>query len=199
MFDKRGLVIYRGRSMTPTLMPFDILEVVPYKGRRIKRGDVVVFIPPGRRQMVVHRVFSIDSSGIRTKGDSNPDADSIILKPDDVIGRVVSVQRSNKRIRIYRGRIGEKMLIIKRMTIRFDNVISRLLHYPYHYLAKTGLFRLFLPSTLRPRVITFKRPLHDELQIVMGRRVIGRFIAQEGRWQIKRPFLLFIDGQTINE
>lgn len=199
MFNKerQEIVIYRGRSMSPTLKHGDVLHILPYKGKGVRCGDVVVFIPQGKRNKVVHRVISMDSSGIRTKGDNNPCADSIPLSPHDIIGRVVSVQRGKKRIRIYGGRIGQVVLIIKRITIGLDRAISRLFHYPYHWLTQLGVFRVFLPPSLKPRIIRFRGPSGDDLRIVMGRRVIGRFIPQKGQWQIKRPFRVFISDDTI--
>ena len=46
-----------GSSMNPTLKPHDILQVVPYIGRKIRGGDVIVFLPPGSNRKVTHRVL----------------------------------------------------------------------------------------------------------------------------------------------
>jgi len=63
-------VSYVGPSMNPLLMGGDGLHIVPYKGRPIRPGDVIVFIRPGGETKVVHRVVSVDSRGIKTRGDN---------------------------------------------------------------------------------------------------------------------------------
>ncbi|KPK14349.1 MAG: hypothetical protein AMK69_28945 [Nitrospira bacterium SG8_3] len=61
-------MIYKGPSMNPTLKPGDQLWITPYNGQKVQRGDVVVFISPGDGSRVVHRIVSLDPSGIRTQG-----------------------------------------------------------------------------------------------------------------------------------
>jgi len=65
--------------MNPTLKAPDLLQVVPYQGKEIHRGDVIVFRPPGSKGMVVHRVISVDAQGVRTRGDKNSELDLWIL------------------------------------------------------------------------------------------------------------------------
>lgn len=43
----------------------------------------------------------------------------------------------------------------------------------------------------------WKRPQGTELQLVWGRRVIGRRHPGRVRWHIRRPFLLFVDKATL--
>ena len=89
--------------MNPLLKDGDEMKVVPYKKNLIQVGDVVVFSMKPGKQNVVHRVLSIDASGIRTKGDNNPAVDSGLLDPEEILGLVCSVRRKGKNIRIYGG------------------------------------------------------------------------------------------------
>ena len=94
---------FTGSSMKPTLKPGDGLRVHQYGDRKIRIGDVVVVCPPERGQHVVHRVISVDSHGIRTKGDNNNNMDDRILCTEDIIGQVVCVNRKNRSKTIYCG------------------------------------------------------------------------------------------------
>jgi molybdopterin converting factor small subunit len=46
---------YIGTSMNPTLKPGDKLEIIPYHGQGIRRGDVIALIPPGGDYKVWHQ------------------------------------------------------------------------------------------------------------------------------------------------
>jgi hypothetical protein len=50
---------------------------------------------------------------------------------------------------------------------------------------------------LRPRVITFERDGAREMQLVLGRRIIGRCAPGDAKWKIKRPFRLFVDEKAL--
>jgi hypothetical protein len=50
---------------------------------------------------------------------------------------------------------------------------------------------------LRPRVITFERDGQREMQLVLGRRIIGRCVPGEEKWKIKRPFRLIIREEFL--
>jgi len=52
---------------------------------------------------------------------------------------------------------------------------------------------------MRPRVISFNRDAGTELQLVMGRRVIGRWLEGKSGWNIRRPFRLFVDEAALPE
>jgi hypothetical protein len=44
-----------------------------------------------------------------------------------------------------------------------------------------------------------KGVLGKELQLLMGRRVIGRWLPGMSRWHIRRPFRLFVDEASLPE
>ena len=101
-------VIYRGPSMNPILKKKDILEVIPYKKKPIRCGDVVVFVcPKGGDKLVVHRVISIDSKGIRTRGDNNNCIDPWYLSSQDILGYVARIKRQSWPLPVHRGVKGQ--------------------------------------------------------------------------------------------
>ena len=180
--------------MNPTLKAGDQVRVLPYENTRIRVGDVIVFQAPEGTRHVTHRVISVDSRGVKTRGDNNNKTDSWVLRPDEIIGRVVSTCRGSKTILICGGRRG---MIYNRvlLTIKHINVtISHILHPAYHRLAESGIFRRALPHGIKPRVFCFTSPHGVEMQLLIGRWIIGRRRpGWDDQWHIRRPFLLFVD------
>jgi hypothetical protein len=190
---------YLGSSMNPTLKPGDRLQIIPYDGRIIQQGDVIVFISPEDGSKVVHRVVSLNSTGIKTQGDNCNHEDDWLLSREDIIGRVVSAQRGNRGLRVYGGLLGHLLALAIRATKSIDSNFTSLLRPFYQRLARAGVFRRWLPSRMRPRVIYFNRDAGTELQLVMGRRVIGRRLEGKTGWHIRRPFRLFVDEEALPE
>lgn len=192
-------ISYIGSSMNPTLKAPDTLQVLPYGGGKIQRGDVTVFLPPGSNHMVVHRVISVNAQGIRTRGDHNRDMDPWILSPDRIVGRVVGAQWGNRRRSIY-GRVRGRLCSFGVRAIRLiDLKISSLFRPIYHRLAQTGALRRWSPAWVKTRVLSFDRSTGMELQLLMGQRVIGRLLPGKNQWVIRRPFRLFVDEGSLPE
>ncbi len=195
--DTSKSIVYIGPSMNPVLKAPDILQVLPYRGEKIQRGDVIVFLPPGSEDMVVHRVISVNAQGIKTRGDKNSDIDPWILSPDRIVGRVVWAQWGNRRRSIHGGLAGRSYSLGVRAVRMLDSKISSLLHPAYHRLARRGILRRWLPARMQARVLSFDRSTGMELQLLMGRRVIGRLLAGTNQWMIQRPFRLFINEASL--
>lgn len=188
---------YIGSSMNPTLKPGDRLDTVPYDGQKIRRGDVIVFISPLDESKAVHRVVSMDSKGIKTRGDNCNRIDPYVLSPDQILGRVISVHRKNRRRRIFGGYLGRVFAGTARVVTALDVSASFLLRPFYHRLARSRILRRWKPVWLEPRVISFSHPGGTELQLLMGRWVIGRRLPGMARWNIRRPFRLFVDENSL--
>ena len=188
---------YIGSSMNPALKPGDRLDTIPYDKQKIRRGDVVVFISPADGSKVVHRVVSVDSKGIKTGGDSCKRIDPWVLSPDQILGRVISVHRRNRRRRIIGGYLGRVFARTARAFTALAVGASSLLSPVYHRLARSGILRCWMPVWLEPRVISFSHSAGTELQLLMGRWVIGRRLPGMARWNIRRPFRLFIDEDSL--
>jgi len=88
---------YIGPSMNPTLKAGDGLIVVAYEDSPIFVGDVVVFRHPEKKHRIAHRVVTVDSRGLTTRGDGNHRLDPWVLTRTDIIGRVVAAQRMTKK------------------------------------------------------------------------------------------------------
>jgi hypothetical protein len=61
-------------------------------------GQVVAFVSPGSQRLVVHRIIGRYESGFLIQGDnlSGPVADTV--RPGDILGRVVRIERGRKRV-----------------------------------------------------------------------------------------------------
>lgn len=188
---------YTGNSMIPTFRVGDELNIIPYGERKVKIGDVVVFSFPGETEKIVHRVVSIGSTHIRTRGDNNTLLDEEKIEIESIIGHVASVKRGTKSVTIYNGMAGELYLFILKAIKCAYRVISILLHPIYNRLSKMTCLKTILPHRLRPRLLCFQRPQGLELQIRVGEKVIGRCDAKNKQWIIKKPFKLFVQTPSL--
>jgi signal peptidase I len=62
----RAGIFCRGESMRPLFRPGDRIVFVPCRVESLRRGDVIIFAPPGQEERVVHRVVSTGPGSIRT-------------------------------------------------------------------------------------------------------------------------------------
>jgi len=192
-------VNYIGPSMNPILKSGDRLSIIPYNGKEVGRGDVIAFLPSGGDSKIIHRVISVGPSGIRTRGDNSSHVDPWILRHDQILGRIVAAQRGNRWRRIFGGMVG-RLLAVSVIAIHgVDSWVSFLLRPAYREFARAGIFIRLLPAQMRPRVISFDRGAGKELQLLMGGRVIGRWLPGKSGWQIRRPFRLFVDEASLPE
>jgi hypothetical protein len=183
--------------MNPTLRAGDELTVIPYRATNIRLGDVVVFRHPEGQYKVVHRVVSVCSEGVRTKGDNNIRMDPWVLGYDDIIGRIVSARRKNRSLTIHGG-IGGRILAPVLLSVRqFKMTASKVIQPAYHMAAKSGILRRLLPLQQKMRVLSFNKPEGKEWQLLLGNRVIGRRLPGREQWQIARPFRLFINETSL--
>jgi ubiquinone/menaquinone biosynthesis C-methylase UbiE/signal peptidase I len=95
----------KGWSMHPFIQDGDFITVVPIENSSIKTGDVVLYSPDGNR-IIVHRVVKRYKKDINrsmlVKGDALGGAPEKI-DIQNVLGKVVSVERGEHRISLDRG------------------------------------------------------------------------------------------------
>jgi signal peptidase I len=190
-------IFCRGESMQPLFRPGDRICFVPCRVEELRQGDVIIFIPPGQKERVVHRVVSTGPEGIRTRGDANPCADAWELRQEDILGRAESRVRNGRVSAVAVGFAGRLLSACILSLRKMDHLASYVLHPCYRSLARAGLVRAFVPHALRPKVITFERDGQREMQLVLGRRIIGRRPAGVGAWAIRRPFRLFVEEDSL--
>jgi signal peptidase I len=192
-----GFFFLRGDSMRPLFRPGDRVCFVPCRVDDLQRGDVIIFAPPGKAERIVHRVVSTGPGGVRTRGDANPYVDAWTLCQEDIVGCAASMERNGKVRLIAGGFAGNVLSACIRALRRLDHLASHILHPCYRKLARSGLVRACLPSFLQPRVIIFERGGAREMQLVIGRRIIGRCAPGESKWEILRPFRLIVWEESL--
>jgi hypothetical protein len=196
--EKKGDAVFcRGESMRPLFQPGDRIYYASCRIEKVRKGDVIIFLPLGQKERVVHRVVSTGPDGIRTKGDANSYRDTWGLKQEDIVGRAVSVERGGREIPVAGGIAGRLLASLISAFRKSDHLASHVLNPCYRGLARSGHFRALLPPALRPRVITFERDGAREMQLILGRRIIGRRPAGAGAWTIRRPFRIFVDEKAL--
>ena len=82
-----NLYLVRSESMRPTINMGDLIITNPFNGPingEIKPGTIVTY--EYSKELVTHRVKSIDGETLVTKGDANEDADPWQVSPSDVRG-----------------------------------------------------------------------------------------------------------------
>jgi len=192
-------VVCTGNSMEPTFRDSDLLEIRPYGTRRVRPGDVVCFNSPDKGTTVVHRVVAVDSGGIRTRGDNNSTDDPRVLPAGDVIGRTEAAQRGPRRWVVRGGWRGRLELRCARLVRGIRRYAGPLPHRLYSLVAGLGPFDHLLPVSYRPRLVRFGTPYQVFLKLLMGRHTVGQCDRYFEKWQIRRPFRLFVDERIIRK
>lgn len=96
-----------GSSMEPFIRDGDVLTISPLS-LPLRRGDVVPFINPSGKQLMVHRILDVSREGYLIKGDNNSVPDGRIPAAA-IIGRVVRVEHGERQVRMGLG--PERLLI----------------------------------------------------------------------------------------
>lgn len=190
-------IFCRGESMRPLFRPGDRIRFVPCRVEELRRGDVIVFHAPGETTRIFHRVVCAGAAGVRTRGDANAGDDRWQLLQDELVGRVLSVERAGRLIAVHGGFKGHLLARAIRLLAGLDHRFATVLHPVYRSLARSGIFRRLVPASLAPRIIAVQRQEGREMQLLMGGRVIGRRPAGTGAWTIRRPYRIFVDEQTL--
>ena len=133
---------------------------------------------------------------IRTQGDNNPLADTRVLAPDDLLGRVVAAQRGTRLRSIPGGLSGRIIACSVRLRKSIWRAIPGVGSGAYQRLARSGPLEFLLPRGLRPRLVSFKGRDAPVLKLLMGGRTVGHYDYRYHHWHIRRPFRLFVDERT---
>lgn len=85
-----------GKSMAPFIQSGDKIFVAPVEKGSIHTGDIVAFVHPESRRVLAHRVVRISEGNFFCKGDNVSAGGDGWITYQDVLGRVVRVQREEK-------------------------------------------------------------------------------------------------------
>jgi signal peptidase len=181
------MLMLRGRSMHPTLRAGDALFVKP--ADRVVPGDVVVYLCPRENSPIAHRVVSVGEIEVKTRGDNNASADLFPVRISDILGKVEHFERNGIRRKLQGGSYGRMQAFFVRARKTATNLAVASFRSIYRMRCVSGICARLLP--VKPRVVRFENSGKPQIQLLLGKRVIGE-IDSEKRWHIKPPFRLFV-------
>jgi signal peptidase I len=188
---------HAGPSMNPTLNAKDLLGIEAYREKMPKTGDVILFRVPQKDYQVVHRITRICSRGIQTRGDNNSQTDPWYLQPVDICGRVITAHRG-AAVRIiingFMGRIIGLYCQLRRCTL---SSLTKTLSPVYRSLCANSFLRLFVPTRLHPKVVTFTSQTHSSHRLLLGKTIIGTYDHAQQQWQIRHPYRLLVNESLL--
>lgn len=186
-----------GPSMNPTLKAQDLLEIKTFHNQRPQVGDIIFFQPPGHDIYVVHRIISITANGYLSRGDNSNNADPWFLEKNNIYGRVIAAHQGNRRRKIAGGIIGRLTGFSCQTQQKLMSLAIKLFGSIYRSLLTDGILRWLIPVRLTPQVATFKSATIASHRLLLGSRIIGSYDESLLRWQIRRPYRLFIDESSL--
>jgi hypothetical protein len=177
--------------------PGDLLYVVPYGETKIRIGDVVVFIAPDGEKKIVHRVVSVTSQGIRTRGDHSRKEDRYVLQAGHIIGRVLYAKGDRKLRKVAGGIRGKWRAWRTGMARRVRFGIFSCIIPAVRRIIPLETFRRVIQGRIPTRMISIQRPGGTELQLLLGRAVMGRILLGGNTWDFWWPFRLFVSDKSL--
>jgi hypothetical protein len=191
-----GVRFYRGRSMEPTLRPGDILCLERRAGvGDLEPGDVIVFAArtggrdPAHNE-TVHRIVRRTAAGFVTRGDRNPLEDEKPVRPGQIAGRVVRVERAGRIKPVRGGQTG----LSRANRIRARRAFWRALASPLRPLY-AGLRRSGIATWVwRPRIerTHFCAAEGDYVEYSRRGRVVGTWWPARNEFYVRKPFDLVL-------
>lgn len=195
----KSWVAYKGRSMNPTLMEPELMEVVSVLSNDIRKGDVILFHRPDDTVNTVHRVVSVSSGVFRTRGDNSRYADTFPVTADEIIGLVVASWRGSSRRIVHGGNRGSVISLLLLCRIYVLMICGRLFRGSYRFMSRicSPLAQRIFPELLRHRILRYPEHGNWRYQLFIGKKLVGRCDATTGEWEIRRPFRLLIDIRKL--
>jgi len=184
---------YHGGSMAGTFRPGDCLVVRPEVWEHIRPGDVVVFRGHGageEKNEIVHRVLSVQSGGLLTRGDANPQPDTDLVTQEVLVGVVSGYERAGRFFSVlggWRGRLGVAWL---RFVQRIHRALILVLRPIYRLLRKLGWVGFFWrPELTEIHLETAHGPL---VKYIYRRRTVAQYWRRSGYFEAHKPYDLVI-------
>ena len=178
---------YTGSSMVPTFKTGQVLYIRPVS-RDIQAGDVIVYHKGDH--YVVHRVHSVHSGGVRTRGDNNPMEDEAPIPLENVIGVVEKVDDWGD-IRPVSG--GKRGLWQARAYWSMRALYRKMLPWlgaPYRWLKKRRwVNRVWQPAITRIHLQTSSGMV---IKYVSHGKTVATWKPEIGRFTCRKPYDLVI-------
>ena len=184
---------YRGNSMRGTFYPGDYLLITPVSFASIYPGDVIVYRGITEQEIsedVVHRVVAITETGLITRGDNNRCHDFAPVQCDQIIGKVVEMERGGGKQVVVSGSKGLRRAKLQWAILRLDRFVRLLFRFPYHKLRNSQI----IPKLWRPVIteIHLKTERGSLVKYIYKRRTVAVWDASQKKFDCRKPFDLVI-------
>jgi hypothetical protein len=194
---QRGLThifIYSGPSMQPTFRPGHLLYVRP-DAQSLQPGDVLVYQSEEAGHPIVHRAVALTPDGWIMRGDNNHLLDAAPVPTDKILGRVELVG-DGEIFQVVRGGKSGLRLASLHWAMRSPVLtLRRILGWPYRALRRYPPLRSFLARRFASELQTIhlETPTGPLVKTLYRGQVVARWQAQPRRFEVRKPFDLFID------
>lgn len=195
--DKSVPIVYTGPSMNPTLSEPDLLKVIPYSQVKGSVGDVICYFSPEKNYNIVHRIVRITNGGYITQGDNNLQADSKIVKPEFVIGKVAYACRAQRIRVIAGGGRGYTIFIVHQYLKKARIVLMRVLRIIMPVLMTLKKVLRLASVEIKPRIIIFSNRQRKYGKLFFKDILIGEYNLKINNWSIRFFYTLFIDHRKL--
>lgn len=181
--------------MNPALLQDDILEWVQVSERLPVPGDVIIFDDPaGSGFLIIHRVIRRYPDGSYcTRGDNRLHDDERPVMLIAIRGVVTGGIREERPLKIRRGSAGMMYHLYAQHRKRLLSVLERILSRPYLNLSRLNVMCRIIPLRYRQRLVLIRTPEGYDLQVYLGRHLVGWKGEKDREWIILPPYRLLIN------
>lgn len=192
---------YVGSSMGPGLLQDDILSWVPVSERLPVPGDVIIFYKPDcANRLIIHRIVKVNPDGSYvTRGDNTRNDDPNPVPLTSIRGVVTGGVRDDRALEVPLGSAGMRFHRYAQVRMRVLSILQKIFSRPYQFISQqTILFRI-VPQRYRQRLVVVKTSEGYDLQVYLGKYLVGWKEEKDWGWTIMPPFRLFIDCRNLPE
>lgn len=189
-----------GPSMYPVIRAGDGINFEKYeRSTSVKRGDVIIYSDPTLNLNIIHRVVKYKDSYFITRGDYNTHYDLTKLTFENIIGKVVSIKRGDKRIYLSNGITGLFLHKIMILRMHFSSFFLSPLRFVSNIIAGMRFLKV-CHNLFTTSIIAVKQGDESTEFLLFKGKVIGKQIkdSQFRCWKIKFPYKFFIDIDKLN-
>jgi len=184
---------YRGNSMRGIFCLGDYLLIMPVSFADIYPGDVIVYRGTSEQENVedvAHRVVAITENGLITRGDNNSRHDFTPVQCDQIIGKVVEMERRRRKQVVVGGAKGLRRAKLQWAILRLDRFVRRLFRFPYHLLRNSQI----IPKLWRPFIteINLKTERGLLVKYIYKQRTVAIWDVSQHKFNCRKPFDLVI-------
>lgn len=187
--------LYFGNSMRGTFSYGDLLLVVPVAHHAVCSGDVIVFRQVeihGSGVAIVHRVKNRTAAALTTEGDGLSAPDPAPVLAENLVGRVVCVERDGAIRLVLNGPMGQ--LWAKWIRLRQQLMMAG--RSLYHLLRTSRImYRFWQPDLGQVWLETERGPL---VKYIHQRRTVARWWPVQDQFWCKKPYDLIIESPLKN-